>query len=51
MGIPFDGIAAEWQEDIRSPVHRHFPQLTLWADTMTLTVDTVKSRMRSKGKV
>ena len=49
MGIQFEGVAAELQEDLRGLVHRHFPQISFWSDAMTLTIDIIRSRMRNTG--
>ena len=48
LGLPFSGIAAEIDHDLRDFTHRKFPQLTLFSDCTSVTLDVILKQFRSR---
>ena len=48
LGLPFGGIAAEIDSDLRDFAHRKFPRLTLFSDCTSVTLNVVLKQFRSR---
>eukprot|EP00971_Amphidinium_carterae_P184535 3663563-Amphidinium_carterae.1 len=46
MGIQFEGISAEIDEELRTHVHRKWPHISTWGDLTTLPTATVLQQFR-----